>query len=428
MPYANSATLISIEGGSFPQVTAKLWMLWTVVGSGSGTGRQQMDMESVALQSGATFSFSFNQGPSNEAVSRGIGLSLQDTGLASRDMGWWFRSGRFEGPLPTEPIEIVLSSPVALTPADLTASMPTVPFNVSGATTITSLSVTPADDGTIAVAAAGTTTESPLAFPVNFTYALTITLEPSSDIAAAQDEVIVIGAPNRGTISFSGTSLPAMGEAAFLNLVSEFILREIFPMFRRTINARLNAGLLSTLAGMIAPGTTTLPAGIIVSVRTISTRSTGVTVRGALGAFGGVFSKLPPLPTVTTTRCPLQTLQALLLPTLQLSLFRAVRDQRLASDPLGTQMTGLYYNHSAEVSRILLRSPALALQAAALLPELQARLGSDRPIPDSFKQRCERVIGAIARRGSDRLRVDVEWALAHNPWQLLSADPSVHER
>ena len=420
MPYSNTVNLLSIEGGTWPQVTARLWMLWTVVGTGTGTGRQQMEQGSDTVQSAGTFTFSFPLGPDFLSSSRSVGLSLQDPGRVASDDGWWFRSGSFDT-LPTDPIEVVLAAAVTRTPADLTAALPPLPLTVSASTTITGpLTVTPQDNGLILLTAVGTTTEPPLPAPVGFTYSLEFSLMASRDVAAGEQEVFEVGSPGGGTISFTSTGGPVSAvEATILNAVSGFVLREVTPMFKRRLETSLNAAILSSIAGMLAPGTTTMPAGVVVSVRTVSTRSTGVTVRAALGAFGGVFSKFPPRPPVNGKPCPLQTLQALMLPGLQLSVFRELRETSLLASTTGQRLSNLYYRHGREVSRLLLARPRLAGRAALLLPAVQEHLSGGGPIPTALARRCEEVIADIAACGSVELRRDIAWALAADPWRAL---------
>jgi hypothetical protein len=422
MPYSNTVNLLSIEGGTWPQVTARLWMLWSVVGTGTGTGRQQMEQGSDTVQSAGTFTFSFPLGPDFLSVSRSVGVSLQDAGRVASDDGWWFRSGSFDT-LPTGPIEVVLAGAVTRTPADLTAALPPLPMTVSAATTITGpLTVTPQDNGLILLTAVGTTTEPPLPAPVGFTYSLEFNLMASRDVAAGEQEVFEIGSPGLGTITFTSTGGPVSTiEAVVLNAVSDFILREVTPMFKRRLETSLNAAILSSIAGLLAPGTTTMPAGVVVSVRTVATRSTGVTVRAALAAFDGVFSKFPPSPPQPSNGgpCPLKTLQALMLPGLQLSLFRELRDTSLAASATGQRLTRLYYGHGREVSRLLLMRPRLAGRAALLLPPVQEHLAAGGPIPRSLARRCEELLADIGACGSAELRSDIAFALATDPWSTL---------
>jgi hypothetical protein len=426
LAYSNNVTLMSLEGGAFPMVSARLWMLWNVVGSGSGTGRQQDEMELEDIQSAASFTMSFNRGPSNSSISRGIGLSLQDPGRVATDMGWWFRSGRFEADLPTDPIEVILSSPILTTAAGLTAALPAVPLVVSPATTITSIAANPTAAGMIDLTATGTTAESPLPAPVSFTYMLSFGLVPSPDIAIAETEAVQLTTADKGSVVFTGSGLTAAIEAAILNVISGFILDQFFPTLRSRIEAAINAGVLASLAGLIAPGTTTLPAGIVLSMRTIVIDATGITARGALGAFGGVFSKLPPMPSGGGggRTCPLGMLVAFAIPTLDLQVFRVTRDRTLEQE--GPQREGpardlvdAYYRHGEEVKRLLLTEPSLRGSIVEVLPELQDRLASGEPFPGSFRRRCEALLREVGARGSEPLRDDIVRALDREPWKVV---------
>src|SRR5207253_265745 len=115
MAYSNTVTLMSLEGGAWPPVTARLWMLWTALGTGTGSGPMRSEEGSDAVSSAQSFSFSFAKTADFSAASRDVGLSLQDTAAVSHDGGWWFRSGGFPGPLPAAPLEVVLLAPLALT-------------------------------------------------------------------------------------------------------------------------------------------------------------------------------------------------------------------------------------------------------------------------------------------------------------------------
>lgn len=406
-------------------VAARLWMLWTVVGgTGAGTGRQQDEIEREDVQSAASFTIPFDRGPSNASISRGIGLSLQDPGRVASDMGWWFRSGRFEADLPTDPIEVILSSPILTTAAGLTASLPAVPLVVSPATTITAIAANPTAAGTIDLTATGTTQESPLPAPVSFTYMLSFGLVPSPDIAVAETEALQLTTPNKGSLVFTGSGPAASVEAAILNLISGFILDSIFPTLRSRIEAGINAGVLASLAGMIAPGTTTLPTGIVLSIRTVVIDATGITARGALGAFGGVFSKLPPMPTGGGggRTCPLGMLVAFAIPALDLDVFRVTRDRTLERERPARDLIDAYYRHGAEVTRLLLTEPSLRGSVVEVLPELQERLASGGPFPTSFKRRCEELLQEMGAMGSEPLRAEIARALAREPWKVAESE------
>ena len=388
MSYANTVNLITMEGGSWPPVTARLWMLWTVLGQGSGSGPQQQEEGSDAVASTNSFPFSFALGPSFSDVSRGIGVSLQDTPRVANDTGWWFRSGRFEAALPTAPIEVVLLSPIAVSRADFAAALPPLPITMSPTRRITFLSVI---SGTELVAtAAGTTTEA-LGVPIAFTCRLEISLSPAGNIAAPETELFTLGFPHPPLVTFStpATDPVSLAAVAALNGLSglqhdyaDFVAKAILPGFVSRLGARYVALALGSLAGLIAPGTTTLPTGVVASLRTVEVTGSGLTVRGALGAFGGVFSKLPPPPPPTTTppsRCFIAT-AATSESSPDVIALRAFRDTTLLPNPLGARLVRLYEASSPPLAKQIRSHPALralvrhtVVRPAAALARLVAR-------------------------------------------------------
>jgi hypothetical protein len=265
LPYANTVTLTSLEGGTWPPVTARLWMLVTLP---PPLGTNQTDRGSDSVTSASSFPFSFSLGPSFPGA--GIGISLQDTPRVANDSGWWFRSGQLSGALPTDPIEVVLLAPVGLTRADFAAALPTLPIAMSSSRAITFLSVI--SGSFLVVTAAGTTTEA-LGVPVAFTCRIEFDLSASSSISAPS-ELIKLGSVNSVIVSFSGTNPAAATAAAILDVepglkqqYQDFVTNTILPVFARGLGARLvNAVLSTSLAGLIGPGVTALPAGVILSV------------------------------------------------------------------------------------------------------------------------------------------------------------------
>ena len=306
MSYSNTATLINMPGGAWPPVTARLWQLWTVLGTGSGTssgtGPQAMEQGTNSPTSAGTFSFTFPLGPSFSSVSRGIGVSLQDTARVGNNSGWWFRSGRFETDLPSGPIEVVLLPAIDLTRADFAAALPRIPIAMSPARNITFLSVTSGTD-ILNVTIAGVTTE--LGVPVRFTCSHEFALVPSARIALPESELLTVEFTHPPLLSFSAlpSDLAGTAAAASLNALAlirqdyvQFIANRIMPTFVSGIEARFVTLAIASLSGLIAPGATSLPAGVIPSVRFTTATVPGLTVLGSLGAFDGVFSKFPPAP------------------------------------------------------------------------------------------------------------------------------------
>lgn len=411
MAYSTTVDIVNLEGGNYPSLTARLWMLWTVIGSGSNAGPQQQPQEDLTIQTTSDKTIlSFNQGPDNSYALRQIGLSIQDSNRVDSETGWWFRSGRMET-LPQEPIEVVLVNGVQMTQSEIDAALPPMPLQVDSATTVDSVNVALQDDGFISLTANGTTSAPPLTGPVNFTYSLLFKIVPSASIANAETEVFEIETQGRGTIAFTSSTVTGTIQAAILNTLSFFILREVFPRFRTRLKDGLNASVLSQLAGRIAPGTTTLPAGIIVSARSVSIRSQGISVRAALGAYGGVLSKFPSINPGNSKSCGLSTLSASTPDTMKMELLRMFRDNVLAGSSGGRELIGLYYKHSQELVEILLSSNNYSATAIDLILELQQRIGSREYLTPNLLDRCMRLLRAIEEKGSDELRHGIKTAI-----------------
>jgi hypothetical protein len=300
MSYTNTVTLTSLEGGAWPPVTARLWMLVTLP---PPLGTDQIERGTDSVTASNSFTFSFALGPSFSGA--GIGVSLQDTPRVANDSGWWFRSGEFSGALPTERIDVVLLAPVGLTRADFAAALPALPIAMSSSRTITFLSVI--SGSFLVVTAAGTTTEA-LGVSVAFTCRIEFELAASSSISAP-GQLFKFGSVSSVIVDFSGTNPAATAAAAILDVepglkqqYQDFVTNTILPFFASGLGPRLVTAVLSTsLAGLIGPGVSALPTGVILSVRSIEVTTPGLTVRAALGAFGGVLSKFPPPP--STGRC-----------------------------------------------------------------------------------------------------------------------------
>lgn len=412
MPYSTTVDVIDLEGGAYPSATGSIWMLWTVLNTGGGgpTGPQQQNQGDDTVQTtGSSFPLSFAQGPDNNYSSRQIGISIQDTNRVAGMTGWWFRSGSL-AVLPSQNIEVVLANAVDFTQAELDASLPPMPMTVNAQTSITSVTAMLRADGFIDLVANGTTTAAGPA--VTFVYTLVFKIVPSSSIAEAETEVFDIETQDRGSIVFAGTGVGAL-TAAILNAVSSFILREVFPIFRNRLKAGLNTAVISQIAGRIAPGTTALPTGVIVSARSVNISATKITVRAALGAYGGVFSKFPPPPPGSTKPCGMAMLiSAAAIANIQPDVFRLFRDEVLASSDAGKTLISLYYKHSAEAARIVMTSPGLAGRSTCLLLELQKSLRQGHPVGRGFISKCRRLTVAIARRASPEFRVDIEQVIS----------------
>lgn len=295
MPYSTTVTLLDIEGGPLNlNATATVWMLWTTVGGPAAVNNKQDEGASQVmlkkdLTSPATISF---PGPADFSyASRGVGLSIQDTNRLGAGDGWLFRSGEFPTTLPADTIEIVTGNTTIL-PADVPGMLPTVPFTADAGTTtvVTALTATLAQGG-IDFVATGTTRATGVV--IAFTYSGRLILFPSGEIRDASLEAIGVSVANASITFAPGPSVLSAIEAALLNALGFVILREFGPRLKSTIESRLNAAIASGISRALPGGA--LPTGVILSVRTVGITPANVTVRGALAAYGGVFSKLPPI-------------------------------------------------------------------------------------------------------------------------------------
>ena len=294
MAYSTTVTLLDTEGGALLlDATATVWMLWTTVGGSAAVHNKQDEGTSqVMLNKDLTLPQTITfPGPTDFSyANRFVGLSLQDTNRLGAGDGWLFRSGEFQTTLPGGAIEIVTGNTTIL-PAALPGMLPTVPFTADAGTTtvVTALTATLAQGGIDFVATGSTRATGVL---IAFTYTGRLVLFPSSDIRDAALEAIGVSIANPSITFAAGAVLSAV-EAAILNVLEIFILREFGPRVRTTIQDRLNASIISGVSRSLPGGA--LPTGVILSIRNVRVTTADITVRGALGAFEGVFSKLPPI-------------------------------------------------------------------------------------------------------------------------------------
>ena len=424
MPYTATVTCLDTEGGAsltIP-VTARLWMLWTVVGGGSGPEHRQDEQESQNLQLPIAFgdpvTISFQRTADFSNVSRSAGISIQDTNRVPIDEGWLFRSGEFPAAVPERPLEIIAGR-IEIPAADLPGLLPAAPITVDPETTITDFTATLADGppGGIDFSATGTTRKTGVI--VGFRYSGRMVFTPSSDVAAAASEALQVGISNPSIVFLSGPSLLSAVEAELLNLLRLFIMRDNGPAIARTLERRVNAAVIAS-AGRSLPGGE-LPAGVILSVRSVSVNSQRILVRGSMGAFDGVIAKLPAPPSGGggTRACPGQTLITLGHAITGMAALRELRDGRLAATETGRRLIEAYYRCAEEVSELLRADARLARRAAALASELAAALGSGAPVPDTLRFRVESFARELAAAGSPQLRASVALALDAGPWRLL---------
>jgi hypothetical protein len=416
MPYSNSVTFWNTEGGATTSpVTARLWQIWSTHGPGGGWNQQDQGLDDIqAASDGQTpATYSFPLGPDFQSVSRSIGLSFQDTPQVANDRGWLFRSGMFDT-LPTDPVEIVAARTL-INQGTLDSMLPAVPITVDTSTTITALTAMIASGG-IDVSATGTSTQLPA--PVTFTFMGTMNLFPSSNVALV-DEVLDVGLTNP-SVTFAGTGTVASAiEAAILNSVNGVVLSRVLPTIRGTLESRINGSIVSS-AGRSLPGGT-LPGGVVLSIRSVRINGPGevtpdqpadtISVRGALGAFGGVLNKLPqPSTGGGGGTCAGSTLASLGQLAVSLDALRVDRNV-LVSSPAGRRLVELYYRWSPEVSSLLREDAALAARMGAAAEHLHAAF-RDPGARTHARRRLEAALAELGERLPSAARADMKEALA----------------
>jgi len=407
MPYANSVTLLDMQGGpaAGTPVSARWWILWTTVGD-DGLVDQQLEEGSAQflLSTGDSPAVQFSFPVTTDlGAPYEYGLSLQDTDRVAQDIGWLFRSGRVPDPtvMPTDPIEVVADE-LTFADSDIRNMFPPMPFSAQAGITLTSITgmlgtASGNTPGGFDFAATGTTTITGVT--VGFTYSGRMVLGPSSDVAIAATAVAV-GVVNPDLVFTSGPSVTSAIEAAIFDAMGFFIVHQwgntIISTIQDTVNAQIVANAGRTLAGGA------LPAGITLSIRTITVNDTAsgveLQVRGALGAFGGVLSKLPVLG--SGSGCPLQTLRSRGLAAGRLSLLRGVRDQQLNATDSGRSLIDSYYRHGPEISALMRSDRQLAASACATVNEITSALQSRAGLTTALTLRCKALARDLAARAS----------------------------
>ena len=161
-------------------------------------------------------------------------------------------------------------------------------------------------------------------------------------------------------------------------------------------------------------------ARLILSIRQIGVSPTGIFVRGAIGAFGGVFSRLPQPSGGSSSSgpCLMTALQGIRPEDLGLPALRSFRDA-LQTSPAGRALVDLYWSSTPEMRRLLARHPALAARTVLDLADLSRRIEAGRPISPRRRRRYEARLRDVASFGSPALRERVERVLVPELWPVL---------
>jgi hypothetical protein len=376
MPYANSASVLVIGGLSQqPVVTVRLLDVYTTVGGPGGPELHEDEFDSTTFQSSTSqVPFAMARGPGGLLPNRDVAL-IMDIATGPQD-GPIFRSGVFPTLPPTPPadpngfIDVVLDDMRTVTQAMIDAALPATPFTVTGtdgsSLTMTTLTAT-VGSGTLDISAAGTATHPSAPAPQPFTYMVSLSMAPETSVRNLSSSLIV-WAPAAGTLTFtSAGGVAAAVQTAIINLLSGWIEGDLRSAVVSGVNSAVNTaaiGAAATALGVATPpgSPPALPAGVILSFRRVVLGTiggvTGIHVWPALGSFGSLRAKFPAAPAGGGRTCPLGML-ALSVPSLDLALFRGLRDEVLVRSSLGRRTARLYYRKSAWMTGWLASRPRM---------------------------------------------------------------------
>jgi hypothetical protein len=432
MAYSNSVTLLDTEGGPLTtKVVARLWRLYS-----SSFGMHDMDENvdfapspppypwgpglDVRLDQTQPAAFSF--GDPTSFANHPVGLSLQDQGLVlwqgptppPNEHGWLFRSGAFTTLPSTSPIDLIAAID-EIHPADIASFLAATPLTVDSDTSLTSLTGVLADPaaplgGGIDITLTGTTTGG-----VGWEFGGRLVPSPSAEIAEPRAEAVRIDFVNENKQLTGGATLPYPDEQALWTAVRNYVTNTLAPQLRRHIGSHVENRIVGAIGR--PPLSAGLPAGVSLSVRTISATSQHLAIRGVLGSFGRVDSKLPGAGGGgggTGISCPFTMLD---IP--GLDVLRAVRDGTLAASEVGRWAVDAYYRFGGEASALLARNPRLAARTAQLAREVVPTLRAGRAMDSAQRRRAEALLRDFATVGSPELRTAVAAALDSGVTSLL---------
>ena len=384
MSYISQLRVLQVTNSisTFVPVTVKLWHMWTTINSAGDAVDHEVEREPIVITpdgSTGVAPFSFALGPSFNISatdqSDKIALTIEDAFAP----GFAFRSG----PVNTLPngfpanqngfIHLIQVQAQPFTPADINNNLPSVPFNAAPPSgfpllniTVNALNATPVNDA-INLVANGTASGAPIIGTLNFTYTISITIEPSRSLWDVNQAMTA--SKSNAAITFAGGGVVGQLESAVLNILAPAIADSSSDSVIAMVQARINAAALKKAAevgGCTLNGTPVLPVGVHLAVERVTITPAGLLVQPTLGAFGNILTAVCPTPPPATgsgggTLCAVLALAATIAPGLNPDPFRTFRDEVLAQSALGRHCTALYYKHSAEVASIILRSPNLLL-------------------------------------------------------------------
>lgn len=411
MAYETQVTVFLFAGGSLA-VTGTLWDCWL---QSTGSPHEHEDLwETQAVGGGTNGRITFVNGPGVLVNGHAIALSLEDPTMP----GKIFRSGANYnglppgasapgGPVPQSGlIEALCGNLVSMSPAAVSAALPAVPFSPSADTTITAIPIPLFAANNITITVTGTTTHG-LTAPVGFTYTININFAPSTSEFHPGTVIDVLRGAS--SITFGSPSVAGSIEAFVLNLVSGWIDSAVTPSVIAGISTAVNASVLANAAATVgkAGGTssTTLPPGVVLSLRNIMVTPSGIGALPALGAYGGLFNKLFPSGGGTGGgTCLLSTLALLYGASLQLENFRHFRDTNLVRSVYGRWFERMYYRYSSELNALLASEIEMRALVISVCERIDEALRTNRLRCLGLSEDIRVLADEIAVKGTPSLR------------------------
>jgi hypothetical protein len=419
MAYANSVGITYLHPPEpEPQRNAFLWRLWTTFDPNHPSTPptpHEAWVEQAELSGVSGGTFSFNLGP---ALTDGqFALSIQEAGWD----GPLFRSGLFETlptPAPADPaggVDIFVPDPIDIEKTVVQSVFENDSFvrdhNLGPAASLPrEPSITHMEielgQNQLTITATYQAIEIP---PTRYTR--TFAFKPSSEVRFSRQLFeIEEPSPPSGTNAADAHRTIGLAIIGVQNALEGTVENKaIAAMAQFTVPAP--ATVPAMLPTVTPPPTLPTPAPPIVSlsVRRVDITPTSIRVFPALGAFGSVTRKVFPgwPPQTTNKKCALTHSALLAFAALDLDLLRSFRDQLLMSQH-GARLVDLYYQHGAEVARIVDADRPLARSIAAAVRDLQSTLRQRQQLPPSLLQRGRPLLRQIASRGTQELRRDVD--------------------
>jgi hypothetical protein len=403
MAYETQVTIVF--QGSPVAVTGTLWDCWV---QSTGSPHEHEDLWETKPWTGGRLVFV--NGPGVLVNGHAIALSLDDTTLP----GKIFRSGANYtglpagastpgGPVPQSGIiEALCGDLVTMSPLDVNNAFPLPTVTLASGTTITAIPFPVFSTNNILFSAQGKTDDG-YGGTIGFTYTININFALST--SEFHNGTIMEGIKNGpSSINFVGEIAVAVRK-----ILDGWIDSTIIPGVIAAFTTAINASVLANAAAAVGKtgGTTltTLPAGVVLSLRNITVSSSGLAALPALGAYGGLFNKLFPSSTGTGSgTCLLSVLAMSYGVSLQLENFRHFRDMLLARSVSGRWAERMYYQYSPELTALLATDVQLRKRVISVCERLDEALRVQRFRDLCLAEDIRIVIDQIAARGTADLR------------------------